>query len=76
MENPIVALRRNKQLSRMDLARRAGISYPTLSTLEGGGVNKISRKTSQKIAEFSRKSPQDIEREYLVWKEEALKEAA
>ena len=75
MENPISVLRRNKQLSRMELARKAGISYPTLSTIETGLVNTIHRSTAAKIAEFAQKKPEDIRREYSEWKS-TLKDAA
>lgn len=75
MENPISVLRRNKQLSRMELARKAGISYPTLSVIENGLVDSIHKRTAVKIAEFAQKKPEDIRREYSEWKS-TLKEAA
>lgn len=75
MENPISVLRQKKQLSRMELARKAGISYPTLSVIETGLVETIRPKTAARIAEFAQKKPEDIRREYSEWKS-TLKEAA
>ena len=74
-QNPIAALRQAKGMSRAAIARKMGISYMTLTAIDRGQVTRMNDGTVNKIAEFAKKNPDDIRKEFQEWREE-LKDAA
>jgi DNA-binding XRE family transcriptional regulator len=76
MENPIQALRQEKQLSRAELARQSGVPYATLTVIEGGGFNALGERSAQRLSAYTGKNVEALREDYRTWKESKLKQAA
>lgn len=68
-QNPITKFRKTHKLTRKELAHRSGVSYATLSNIETGLVNDMREHTLTTIAEFTRKTPDDLRKEFTEWRE-------
>jgi transcriptional regulator with XRE-family HTH domain len=68
-QNPITVFRQAHKLTRKELAHRSGVSYATLSNIETGLVNGMRERTLTTIAEFTRKRPEVLRKEFTEWRE-------
>jgi len=68
MVNVVTDIRKRLGISRMEIARRTGISYGTLCLLERGGLKRVSDKNAIILAAFVGKTVKDVQQEYLIWR--------
>ena len=70
MNNPLKEIRQEQgSISRIEMSRRSGISYQTLTVIENGMVNTLRETTLNAISEFSGRAPHVIQEQYIGWKE-------
>lgn len=67
--NPITRLVTKYKISRIEFARRSGMSYITVNSVERGLMASMRLETARKIAEFAGENPEEIVAEYRQWKE-------
>jgi transcriptional regulator with XRE-family HTH domain len=75
-QNPITAIRIAKKLKRAQFARQSGIPLSTAQTIETGTVNTITYTSAVKIAQFAQRTPEEVQKEFIEWKRESLRQAA
>jgi transcriptional regulator with XRE-family HTH domain len=74
-QNPVTQFRKKEGMTRIEMARRSGVSYPTLTVIENGMCNSMKERTVNAIAEFAKCSPSELREEYRKWKQD-VKQAA
>ncbi len=70
MSNPVTKIRKEKGISRMELCRKSGIAYMTLTAIENGLNNTMRDTTAADIAKFAKADPEHVKKQYTQWKED------
>lgn len=73
-ENPILTLRKQDGLSRVELAKRLGLAYSDVTQLENGYLPRLPRRMVRALDEYGRDGAQAAQ-DYLKWRETTRKEA-
>lgn len=68
--NPIILMRKKKEISRSELSRKTRIPYQTLCQIEGGLVNTLQKKTLVKLSTFFETTPDTLAQEFTAWRQQ------
>lgn len=71
MKNPVKLIQETSGAkSRVDFAKRTGIGYATLYSLQSGCPAKMSSRTAEQLAKHGQMSAIELQKQYRSWREQ------